>query len=59
MPDVIGKTLTEATKILREYKLEIYINNYQEGIDENNTFVNSQVPQAGINVYEGSYVYVD
>ena len=38
---------------------EIYINNYQEGIDENNTFVNSQVPQAGINVYESSYVYVD
>lgn len=59
VPDVTGKTLSEARKILKEYKLEMYINNYQEGKDEENTFVNNQVPQAGINVYEGSYVYVD
>lgn len=59
VPDITGKTLSEARKILKEYKLEMYINNYQEGMDEENTFVNSQVPQAGINVYEGSFVYVN
>lgn len=58
VPNVTGKTLSEAKKILKEYKLEIYINNYQEGIDEKNTFIHNQVPQTGINVYEGSYVYV-
>ena len=59
VPDITGKTISEARKILKEYKLEMYINNYQEGIDEENTFVNIQVPQAGINVYEGSFVYVN
>ena len=59
VPDITGKIISEARKILKEYKLEMYINNYQEGLDEENTFVNSQVPQAGINVYEGSFVYVN
>lgn len=59
VPDVIGKTFSEAKKILKEYKLEIYINNNQEGKDEEKTVVSNQVPKCGINVYEGSYVYVD
>ena len=59
VPDITGKTILEARKILKEYKLEMYINNYQEGIDEENTLVNIQVPQVGINVYEGSFVYVN
>ena len=56
VPDVTGKTVSEARKILQEYKLEIHI---EEGVEEENTIVNSQIPQAGINVYEGSYVYID
>lgn len=59
VPNITGKTLLEAKQILKEYKLEMHINNYQEGMEEEKTFVNSQVPQAGINVYEGSYVYVN
>ncbi len=58
VPDITGKTISEARKILKEYKLEIYIKDYYEGLDEQNTTVTNQVPQAGINVYEGSYVYV-
>ena len=56
VPDVLGKTISEARKILQEYKLEIHI---EEGVDEENSIVNSQIPQAGINVYEGSFVYID
>jgi len=56
VPDVTGKTVSEARKILQEYKLEIHI---EEGIDEENSIVNSQIPQVGINVYEGSYVYIE
>ncbi len=55
VPDIIGKKISEARKILKEYKLEIYI---EEEIDEENMVVNEQIPQAGINVYEGSYVYI-
>jgi len=59
VPDITGKTIAEARKILQEYKLEIYIKDYNEGIDEENTLVSNQVPEAGINVYEGCYVYVN
>lgn len=59
VPEIKGKTISEARKILKEYKLEMYINNYQEGMDEENTYINNQVPESGINVYEGSFVYVN
>ena len=59
VPEITGKTISEAKKILKEYKLEIYINNYSEGLDEENTTIIQQIPQAGISVYEGSCVYVD
>lgn len=59
VPDITGKAIAEARKILKEYKLEIYIKDYYEGLDEQSTIVSNQVPEAGINVYEGSYVYVD
>ena len=59
VPDITGKTIAEARKILKEYKLEIYIKDSYDGLDEENTVVSNQVPEAGINVYEGSYVYID
>lgn len=59
VPEITGKTISEARKILKEYKLEISIKDYYEGLDEDNVTVSSQVPQSGISVYEGSYVYVD
>ena len=59
VPDVTGKTTSEARKILQEHKLEMYIKDYYEGLDEENTIVTNQIPQSGINVYEGSYVYID
>jgi len=59
VPDITGKTILEAKKILKEYKLEIYINNYSEELDEESATIIKQVPQGGISVYEGSCVYVD
>ena len=59
VPDITGKTISEAKKILKEYKLEIYINNYSEELNEENTTIIQQIPQSGISVYEGSCVYVD
>ena len=59
VPDVTGKTIAEAKKILNEYKLEIYIHNYSEELDEENATIIQQIPHSGISVYEGSCVYVD
>ena len=59
VPDITGKNISEAKKILKEYKLEIYINNYSEELDEENTTIIQQVPQGGVNVYEESIVYVN
>lgn len=58
-PDITGKTIEEAEKILKEINLEIKINNEYEGIDKSTTVITGQLPQAGIQTYNGSCVYVD
>lgn len=58
-PDILGKTIIEAQKILKENELEIVINNETEDMDKENTKVTNQIPQAGITVNKGSKVYVN
>lgn len=58
-PDILGKTLEEASKILKEQGLEMVINNETEEIDKSQAVVKTQTPQAGITVYKGSCIYVD
>lgn len=58
-PDVTGKTIEEAQKILKENGLEMKINNEYEGMDKSTTIIANQLPQAGIQTYSGSCVYVD
>ena len=59
IPNIEGKTLSEATKMLKESNLKISINNEQEGMDKENTLVTNQTPKAGIKVKEESSIYVD
>ena len=59
VPDITGKTIEEAEKILKENGLEIQINNQTEELDKKTITVANQLPQAGINVYSGSCVYID
>lgn len=58
-PDVLGKTLEEANKKLKEQGLEMVINNETEEIDKTQLTVKSQVPQTGIKIYKGNKVYID
>ena len=58
-PDIIGKTIKEAEKILKESDLELVIENEIEGLDKENTVVKEQTPNAGITVNKGSKVYVN
>ncbi|MCI8362732.1 MAG: PASTA domain-containing protein [Clostridia bacterium] len=59
VPNIEGKTLKEAEKILKENNLKLIISNEQEGIDKENTTVKIQTPKASIKVKEESNVYID
>lgn len=58
IPNVEGMTIKEAEKTLKEYNLQMKINNEPEEVDKS-TIVINQMPQAGITVYEKSYIYID
>lgn len=57
-PDIIGKSIKEAEKILKENELEISIDNDSEDLDKENTYVKEQTPNAGILIKKGNKVYV-
>ena len=57
-PDVLGKSLAEAEKILKEKGLEAVYEMDSEEIDKENTYVEEQTPKAGITVNKGSKVYL-
>lgn len=58
VPDIIGKTISEAEKILKENSLELSIENAPEELDKENTIIKEQTPKAGITVNEGNKIYV-
>lgn len=58
MPDVLGKTIEEAEKILKESGLEMVLENADETIDKKNVYVKEQMPNAGITVNKGSKIYI-
>lgn len=55
VPDLIGKTLSEAKKILKENNLEIKINENEEFEEK---LITKQIPEKDISVEEGSFVIV-
>lgn len=58
-PDIIGKTIQEAEKILKENGLKLNISNKTEEIDKGNTIIKNQIPKAGIIVNQGNNIYVE
>lgn len=57
VPNIEGKNINEATKILKEIGLELQIDNEQEEIDKENTIVKEQTPKSGIKVNKGNTIY--
>lgn len=57
-PDILGKSIKEAEKLLKESGLEIIIENETEELDKENTVVKEQIPNAGITVNKGSKVHI-
>ena len=58
-PDLIGKSITEAEKIVKESGLELAIQNAEEEMDKDNIIIKTQTPQAGIVVNKGNKIYVE
>lgn len=59
MPDVLGKNLTEATKILKEQGFEVKINQETENRNQDEILVKEQIPTGGIEATSGSCVYLN
>lgn len=59
VPDVMGKSITEAIKILKEQGFEIKINNETENLNKDETLVTEQIPSGGIEATSGSCVYLN
>ncbi|MCI8411130.1 MAG: PASTA domain-containing protein [Clostridia bacterium] len=57
-PDVVGKSISEVEKILKENGLITVIENETEELDKENTIVKDQTPKAGITVNSGSKIYI-
>lgn len=57
-PDLLGKNIKEAEKILKENGLEIYIENGTDEIDKESAIVTEQTPKAGIEIKKGNKVYI-
>ena len=58
VPDVTKKTLKEAEKILKQEDLTPVIENEEEGLDKENTYVLEQTPKPGIIVKNESKIYL-
>ena len=50
--------MKEAKEILKEYKLNMNINNYDESLNFESTFVTEQIPKEGIKVKKDSNIEV-
>ena len=59
MPNLKEKTIKEAEEILKENGLEIKINNETEEMNKEEEKVITQIPEPGIKVYKGNWVYIN
>lgn len=57
-PDVIGKNLKEAEKIIKENGLMFHLENETEELDKENTIVKEQTPKPGISINQESKVFI-
>lgn len=57
-PDLLGKTIEEAQKIVKESGLELVIENETEELDKKEIIVKKQIPNTGITIKKGSKIYI-
>lgn len=58
VPNIEGISIKEAEKLIREYELEISIENDIEDLDKEKTIIVEQTPKEGIDVNKNSKIYI-
>ena len=58
VPKIEGMTIKEATKILKNLNLNLYVENGIQEIDKENTIIKEQIPKNGIKAYEETKIIV-
>ena len=59
VPNVEGKTIKEAEKILKEFNLKLQLNEEKENIDKEKMTIKNQIPKQGIKVKENIKIIVE
>lgn len=59
VPNIVGKNISEAKKILKEEGLELIINNETAELDKYSAQIQSQTPSGGIKVNKNSKIYIN
>ena len=59
VPDIVGKKINEAEKVLKDKGLNIVINNEYEDINKQEVIITKQIPESGIIVNKGSNIYIE
>ena len=58
VPNIVGMTIKEAEKTVKELGLELNIENTVEGINKEETTIVSQTPTEGITVNKKSKIFI-
>jgi len=57
-PNIEGKSIVEAQKIVKELGLELSIENDSEELDKSNTIIVEQTPKEGVTINKGNKIFV-
>lgn len=58
VPNIENMTIKEAEKVVKEYGVELSIENYSEEFNKENMIISEQMPKEGVTVNKGSKIYV-
>ena len=59
VPNIVGMTIKEAEKTVKELGLELSFENFSGEVDKENTNILSQTPTEGITVNKGSKIFIN
>ena len=59
VPNIVGMTIKEAEKTVKELGLELSFENFSEELDKENIIISGQTPTEGITVNKGSKIFIN
>ena len=59
VPNIVGMTIKEAEKTVKELGLELSVENFSEELDKENIIISGQTPTEGVVVNKGSKIFIN